>query len=42
MVIIILGILIVIGIVAMIIFRGRSIKGDARKIEEDSKRRNES
>jgi hypothetical protein len=42
MIIVILGILVVIGIVVMIILRSKSIKADARRIEEQSKRRNES
>jgi hypothetical protein len=42
MVIAILGVLVVAGIVVMIILRSKSIKSDARKIEEQSKRRNES
>jgi hypothetical protein len=42
MVIAILGVLVVAGIVVMIVLRSKSIKSDARKIEEQSKRRNES
>jgi hypothetical protein len=42
MVIAILGVLVVAGIVVMIVLRSKSIKSDARRIEEQSKRRNES
>ncbi len=40
--IIILGILIVVGTVLIVVFRARSKKADALRLEEQAKRRNES
>jgi hypothetical protein len=39
---VILGILIIVGTILILIFRSKSIKNDARKIDEQAKRRNES